>query len=144
MRRTRLQVVCFSTICQRPVNVLTGKVLREHFIRLEGFFYNVIKMTFFTVQFLIGNTIVLSVKEVVESMLKQNIRGTYILMLNQKFETTNERSLLVLMRGNSSSHREAKQRFRVVILIPKSADHFQHGSKALPVVESNQSQPKSQ
>ena len=47
--------------------------------------------------------------EVVESMLKQNIRGTYILMLIQKFETMNERSLMVLMRGNRSSHREVKQ-----------------------------------
>ena len=142
MRRTRLQVVCFSTICQCPVNVLTGKLLREHFIRLEGFIYDVITMTFFAVQFLIVNTIVLSVNEVVESMLKQNIRGTYILKLNQKFETTNERSLMVLMRGNSSSCREAKPPFPVVMLIPKSADRFQHGSKALPVVESIQSKPK--
>ena len=40
-------------------------------------------MTFFTVQFAIVNTIVLSVKEAVESMLKQNVRGTDILMPKQ-------------------------------------------------------------
>ena len=84
----RLQVVCFSTICQCPVHVLTGKVLKEHFIRLEGFIYNVIKMTCFTVQFLIVNTIVLSVKEAVESMLKH----PWYIYFDDKPKILNERT----------------------------------------------------